>query len=518
MKRTHLYVLIGALLTFGMVQADTTPLEINVPVQASHLNSTTLRFEMELPAPGVIHLEVIGWESTLNWSVDYDRVYIYNSSGEPIGMNEFGSEEDPFLFHMISDSAVLITRVGMEGTYYIDFHSGSDWGWPEEKTMQGYTVTLTMEEAIDPAEPNDQYTDAQPLSIGQTFTGCQWKRIPTLSVWGDDDWYSVETPTPGILTVQLDDWISVYNWSSDYDRFYIYNEEMEPIGVESSDPEDPYHSWMMEGEPGLVEVNITTAGRYYMNLHAGNGYSHEGYSVTPTFLEVDDQFEPNDDFDTAAEIEFGVTYDAYQWRSLGSNSEIRGDEDYYLFNLPSAGELVIYLDNWEAIYNWSADYDRLIFYDSTQTVVGTDPYSWMMGGGEEISIEFEEAGQYYARFHSGRASSTEPYQIRFEFSPAPGTTVQDENAQLPTEFGLRQNYPNPFNPATTIRYALPRAAHVHLTVYDIRGNTVTTMVDQHQPAGYYSVHFDGTALASGTYIYKLTAGGYVETRKMVVMK
>ena len=518
MKRTHWYVLVGVFLTFGTVRADTTTLEIGVPVQASHLNSTTLRFETQLPAPGVIYLEVIGWESTLNWGVDYDRIYIYNSTGEPIGMNEFGSEEDPFLFHMLSDSVVLTTQVGMEGTYYIDFHSGTDWGWPEEKSMQSYTVTLTMDEVIDPGEPNDEYTDAQPLSIGQPFTGYQWKRISALDVRGDVDWYSIDVPTPGILTVRFDDWISIYNWTSDYDRFYIYNEAMEPIGVESSDSEDPYHSWMMEGEPGLVEVNITTAGRYYIKLHSGNAHGHEGYSITPTFLGVHDEFEPNDDFDTAAEIEFGVTYDAYQWRSLGSNTEIQGDEDYYVFDVPSAGELVIYLDNWEAIYSWSADYDRLIFYDSTQTVVDDDPYSWMMGGGEEISIEFEEAGRYYARFHSGKAVSTEPYQIRFEFTPEAGTAVQDENPRLPVEFALRQNYPNPFNPATTIGYALPEAVHVNLTVYDIRGNAVATVADQHHSPGYYSVKFDGSALATGTYICRLTAGDYVETKKMTVVK
>jgi hypothetical protein len=88
----------------------------------------------------------------------------------------------------------------------------------------------------------------------------------------------------------------------------------------------------------------------------------------------------------------------------------------------------------------------------------------------------------------------------------------------PAVFSLRQNYPNPFNPSTTITYQVPSAGHVMLSVYDLLGRVVATLVDERKEAGSYAVRFDGRALSSGVYIYRLTAGQYIQTRKMVLTK
>jgi hypothetical protein len=86
------------------------------------------------------------------------------------------------------------------------------------------------------------------------------------------------------------------------------------------------------------------------------------------------------------------------------------------------------------------------------------------------------------------------------------------------EYALEQNYPNPFNPTTTIRYSLRDLGRVSLRVYDVMGREVMVLVDGVQGAGEYSVVVDATGLSSGVYVYQLRAGGYVFTRKMMLVK
>ncbi len=85
-------------------------------------------------------------------------------------------------------------------------------------------------------------------------------------------------------------------------------------------------------------------------------------------------------------------------------------------------------------------------------------------------------------------------------------------------FELAQNYPNPFNPTTTIRYQIPTAETVSLKVYDVLGKEVATLVNGRQEAGSYTVPFNAARLASGVYFYRLQAGGFVETKKMLLVK
>ena len=97
-------------------------------------------------------------------------------------------------------------------------------------------------------------------------------------------------------------------------------------------------------------------------------------------------------------------------------------------------------------------------------------------------------------------------------------TSADESADLPQTVQLRQNYPNPFNPATVIEYSLPEETQVRLTVYDVLGRQVMTLVDDRQNPGSYNVNFDATRLASGVYIYRLEAGDVTRTKQMMLVK
>jgi hypothetical protein len=91
-------------------------------------------------------------------------------------------------------------------------------------------------------------------------------------------------------------------------------------------------------------------------------------------------------------------------------------------------------------------------------------------------------------------------------------------AAVPTEFALEQNYPNPFNPATTIRWHLPARARVKITLFDMLGREVVTLVNEQREAGTHSVRLDATGLASGAYIYRVTAGEFTAVRKLLVIK
>ncbi len=97
-------------------------------------------------------------------------------------------------------------------------------------------------------------------------------------------------------------------------------------------------------------------------------------------------------------------------------------------------------------------------------------------------------------------------------------TSVPSSPEKPTVFALNQNYPNPFNPTTVVRYQLPTASKVKLVVFDILGREVAMLVNEVKPAGTYSVQFNASGLASGVYLCKLSAGGAVQNRKMLLVK
>jgi photosystem II stability/assembly factor-like uncharacterized protein len=98
------------------------------------------------------------------------------------------------------------------------------------------------------------------------------------------------------------------------------------------------------------------------------------------------------------------------------------------------------------------------------------------------------------------------------------SSVSQVRSELPNEFSLQQNYPNPFNPSATVRYELPKASMVRLSVYDILGREVAVLVDEMKNAGTYVVRFDGSNLASGVYFYRIQAGGFTKARRLLLLK
>jgi hypothetical protein len=150
-------------------------------------------------------------------------------------------------------------------------------------------------------------------------------------------------------------------------------------------------------------------------------------------------------------------------------------------------------------------------------------------GWQEVSIPLDKLGWTDQRVASFQiiASLTGTFymdNIRF-VAPNPKITSVEEAADViaPVAVALGQNYPNPFNAQTTIRYALPEASQVKLVVYDMLGQKVRTLADQHVPAGVHRFEWNGTddqghTVATGVYTYLLKTETYQETRRMVFLK
>jgi hypothetical protein len=99
------------------------------------------------------------------------------------------------------------------------------------------------------------------------------------------------------------------------------------------------------------------------------------------------------------------------------------------------------------------------------------------------------------------------------------TDIEVDNfSPLPEKYLLEQNYPNPFNPTTIIKYQIPENSFVTLKIYDLLGKEVATLVNKEQTKGFYSTEFNAEKLSSGVYFYRLHAGSFVETRKMILLK
>jgi hypothetical protein len=200
------------------------------------------------------------------------------------------------------------------------------------------------------------------------------------------------------------------------------------------------------------------------------------------------------------------------WSTLGTGSS--NGVNYYVYALAVVGNEVVVGGTFSSAGGVSANYvarfntqtntwstlgtgssNGVNYYVYALAVVGSEVY---VGGG------FTQAGgvsaNRVARWNSGTSR------------------VEQLSSTAPKTFLLEQNYPNPFNPSTTIRYQLPVASEVKLEVYDVLGKKIATLVSERQSAGSYQVVWNASGLSSGTYFYRLQAGTFVETKKMIMVK
>jgi hypothetical protein len=172
------------------------------------------------------------------------------------------------------------------------------------------------------------------------------------------------------------------------------------------------------------------------------------------------------------------------------------------------------------------------FVAAMQTNDGANPatlrYQSLTTSGVQVKVEEEQSTDSetnhttervgYLAFAPGliNASSSAPLTHAAETATAIETLSAD--LTLPVHFALHANYPNPFNPTTTIRYELPESTPVRLEVFDMTGRRVARLVEATQGAGRYEAVFEASALPSGVYFYRLQAGAFTHTEKMILLK
>lgn len=145
-----------------------------------------------------------------------------------------------------------------------------------------------------------------------------------------------------------------------------------------------------------------------------------------------------------------------------------------------------------------------------------ESFFWYNHGANVMALTYEDmncetAGQYDRTGYAIVRGIAEYLGISF-------STGVDRGTNLPTNFTLEQNYPNPFSGYTTIRYSLPRAEQVEISLYNTLGRKLETLVDDIQDAGTYQLRFNSGSLPEGVYIYRLNAGGVIESRRLTIVR
>ncbi len=124
---------------------------------------------------------------------------------------------------------------------------------------------------------------------------------------------------------------------------------------------------------------------------------------------------------------------------------------------------------------------------------------------------------YYWRVKAKNAAGASQWSSIWRFTTSTSTFVKTDRT-VPKTYTLYQNFPNPFNPTTIIGYDIPKLSHVHLVIYDILGRQIQNLVNEGKTPGHYQVIFDANDLPNGIYFYRLQAGIYSETKKLMVIK
>jgi hypothetical protein len=134
--------------------------------------------------------------------------------------------------------------------------------------------------------------------------------------------------------------------------------------------------------------------------------------------------------------------------------------------------------------------------------------NWVTESGNQFSVQLDTIISGSVLVHS----------IVFTYISTTPATLVKASSPLPNSFTLNQNYPNPFNPSTQIQFSVPQAGFVTLKVYDMLGREVATLVNGDLAPSSYSITWNAANVSSGVYLYKLDAGNYSVTKKMILMK
>jgi len=322
-----------------------------------------------------------------------------------------------------------------------------------------------------------------------------------VSLQDDPDWGT--PPPPGLVLEE--NWYQAY--PGDTVRFNFVPATGLVTGTISFDPGDPQEFDYDRNNVTAWDTTYTSA--YRSRVNPDNSFEitvpsgkfnitmdseENNYLVMPFEIQ---NVVVNDD--TVDNLHFELNYGHAELKIKLINPPLSAEQDYWINTM---GE-------WPNVYG--ARQEQML--PDTSFVFNVCEGDWYLG----LPIKVDEA-MYDVYPKDTVLTVTEQdssYYVEFVYT---NLTDIAANSELPTQFFLSQNYPNPFNPSTTIAYGLEKSGQVKLTVYNLLGEVLSILVNGHQTAGSYTVHWQPANLASGLYMYKLETAERVEIKKMVFIK
>jgi len=197
----------------------------------------------------------------------------------------------------------------------------------------------------------------------------------------------------------------------------------------------------------------------------------------------------------------------------GEEAQWKNDERK-TYSYDTNDNMTLELSEWWGSEQWNNSLRITYTYDPNGNITLVLNKKWY----ESQWILSENYFSFYDSF--GKYFGFSGSEIKLFYSTL--TDISEDNLNI-TNYTLLQNYPNPFNPSTKIKYSIPSVetyghASVQLVVYDILGREVAELVNEQQKPGYYEVQFDASKLTSGVYFYKLQAGSFLQTKKMILLR
>ena len=266
-------------------------------------------------------------------------------------------------------------------------------------------------------------------------------------------------------------------------------------------------SFSYAGENNYMDriSNITPAQLIFSNQSPSYGcavaYDAGGYKTIGTSFEfggLSDGTFPSTKKELMAKIieYFGLNFVPVELVSF--NAEV--DENRIKLKWETASEI----NNSGFVVERSGDnnsFERIGFIEGKGTTTEKQEYTF-------IDASITGKGKFYYRLKQVDLDGTETYS----------DVIEVDYAVVPKVFSLSQNYPNPFNPATTIQFGIPKEVKVTLKIYDMLGSEVATIVNEELVPGYYEYQWNASTFASGVYFYRITAGDFISTKKLMLLK
>ena len=258
----------------------------------------------------------------------------------------------------------------------------------------------------------------------------------------------------------------------------VYHNSVYLGGSLASGPYDSYAFGKM-GEVSMLKVR----NNIFVNGRVNNGGTGKHYAINFTTIAGTDSFDYNDYYSTTQNGFYGcwlgtAVTNLSTWRSNSLNS----------MDANSFAQDPVFVSNSDLHLNT------------------TIPPYFLAGTPLSVTTDFD----------GDTRNSAFPY-IGCDENTSIVLPVEDETT-IVTEFALHQNYPNPFNPSTKITYSVPKSSQVTLKIFNTLGEEIETLVNEEKPVGTYEVNWNAANLPSGVYFYRLQAGGFVQTRKMILLK